>query len=360
MFFLVSKPAYPPAGSEQKQKGWWRRCRWGPIFTKRVELLGWGWTTELRLVFVCLYIFFGGSWGFKGLLNWWFCWKIICARFFCLTTNENAKTINWGGSLQNMGISSRFEGNVFNNIIIFQVRLSNSFLGMSLHGKVSPPKIPSMGEKVFSPSAPFFCNNLGWLEKRRRTRWAKHVLGWLPVGAQGWHRCRAWGEKSLEGVGGVLHRKPAESEASWSGVSMLGESNHRNACYFRVVWPSFLDSLVGNIMVMTAGFWGNPGDPRFFFLTKIVGERKACVVIYEVNNEGFKINHVSPKKLQRRLPPCRSTKKTGCRRKTSFWRFFWMLHALKWCSFFLMFVCFGGVDPKISSVRFHKGSNSNF
>ena len=32
-------------------------------------------------------------------------------------------------------------------------------------------------------------------------------------------------------------------------------------------------------------------------------------MIYEVNNEGFKINHVSPKKLQRRLPPCRSTKK---------------------------------------------------
>ena len=78
---------------------------------------------------------------------------------------------------------------------------------------------------------------------------------------------------------------------------------------FWIVW-------VGNIMVMTAGFWGNPGDPRFFF-HKIVGERKACVVIYEVNNEGFKINHVSPKKLQRRLPPCRSTKKTGCRRKTS-------------------------------------------
>ena len=41
---------------------------------------------------------------------------------------------------------------------------------------------------------------------------------------------------------------------------------------------------------------------RGFSFTKIVGERKACVVIYEVNNEGFKINHVFAKKLQRRLP----------------------------------------------------------
>lgn len=63
----------------------------------------------------------------------------------------------------------------------------------------------------------------------------KACFGMASSGCPGLTQVPCLGGERLGGVGRVLHRKAAESEASWSGVSMLGESNHRNACYFRVI-----------------------------------------------------------------------------------------------------------------------------